>query len=91
MSAATVTTITLTTPHGDARVHVQAAEGARGALVLGHGAGGGVEAPDLVAARKAAIEERVRVALVEQPYRVAARRSPASPMPCSRSRASMPP
>ena len=46
-------------------------------LVLGHGAGGGVEAPDLVAAREAARSERVAVALVEQPYRVAGRRSPA--------------
>src|SRR5438105_10215222 len=49
----------------------------RGALVLGHGAAGGVEAPDLVAARDAARAERLAVALVEQPYRVAGRRSPA--------------
>jgi predicted alpha/beta-hydrolase family hydrolase len=45
--------------------------------VLGHGAAGGINAPDLVAARNAAVEERVWVALVEQPYRVAGRRSPA--------------
>jgi len=49
----------------------------RAALVLGHGAGGGVAARDLVAATKAALEERVGVVLVEQPYRVAGRRSPA--------------
>ena len=49
----------------------------RGALVLGHGAAGGVEAPDLVAAAKAAHSERITVALIEQPYRVAGRRSPA--------------
>jgi uncharacterized protein len=47
------------------------------ALVLGHGAGGGVEAPDLVAATKAARSAQLSVALVEQPYRVAGRRSPA--------------
>jgi uncharacterized protein len=35
-----------------------------------------VEAPDLVAATKAALETGVAVALVEQPYRVAGRRSP---------------
>jgi hypothetical protein len=35
-----------------------------------------VEAPDLVAARQAALAEAFRVALVEQPYRVAGRRSP---------------
>ena len=34
-------------------------------------------APDLVAARDAALHERVSVVLVEQPYRVAGRRSPA--------------
>jgi uncharacterized protein len=47
------------------------------ALVLGHGAGGGVEAPDLVGATQAACEAKLSVALVEQPYRVAGRRSPA--------------
>jgi predicted alpha/beta-hydrolase family hydrolase len=47
------------------------------ALVLGHGAGGGVEAPDLVAATSAARSVGLSVALVEQPYRVAGRRSPA--------------
>jgi uncharacterized protein len=65
------------TPHGLARVHVYAAQGARGALVLGHGAGGGVTAPDLTVATQVALEEAVSVALVEQPYRVAGRRAPA--------------
>jgi predicted alpha/beta-hydrolase family hydrolase len=45
--------------------------------VLGHGAGGGVGAPDLSTATDAALEIGVSVALVEQPYRVAGRRSPA--------------
>ena len=45
--------------------------------MLGHGAAGGVQAPDLGAATKAAVAERFTVALVEQPYRVAGRRSPA--------------
>jgi predicted alpha/beta-hydrolase family hydrolase len=49
---------------------------AKGALVLGHGAGGGVAGRDLVAATIAAVDEQVTVALVEQPYRVAGRRSP---------------
>jgi predicted alpha/beta-hydrolase family hydrolase len=48
-----------------------------GALVLGHGAGGGIHAPDLLAASAAAAEAHCLVALVEQPYRVAGRRSPA--------------
>jgi len=64
-------------PSGPARVYVHAADSARAWLLLGHGAGGGVEAPDLVAATEAALAERVSVGLVAQPYRVAGRRSPA--------------
>jgi len=67
----------LDTPHGPARAHLHPADAPRGALVLGHGAGGGVTAPDLVAATRAAVAAGVSVALVEQPYRVAGRRSPA--------------
>jgi predicted alpha/beta-hydrolase family hydrolase len=65
------------TPHGPARVHLDRTTGAWGGLVLGHGAGGGVGARDLVAAAAAAKAEGLSVALVEQPYRVAGRRSPA--------------
>ncbi len=68
--------IEIDTPHGLARAHVHTSADAKGALVLGHGAGGGVEAPDLVAARKAALSVAFTVVLVEQPYRVAGRRSP---------------
>jgi predicted alpha/beta-hydrolase family hydrolase len=58
-------------------VHLRPVESPIGALVLGHGAGGGVEARDLVAAATAAQSARLSVALMEQPYRVAGRRSPA--------------
>jgi predicted alpha/beta-hydrolase family hydrolase len=71
-----VTVATLQTPHGPARVHRHAAADPRAALVLGHGAGGGIAAPDLVAVTRVALECDVSVALVEQPYRVAGRRSP---------------
>jgi uncharacterized protein len=67
----------LETPHGQARAYVHALESPIAALVLGHGAGGGVESPDLVGAAKAARSTGLSVALVEQPYRVAGRRSPA--------------
>jgi hypothetical protein len=70
-------TFELETPHGIARAHVDRRREARGTLVLGHGAGGGVAAPDLTAAAKAAAASGWTVALVEQPYRVAGRRSPA--------------
>jgi predicted alpha/beta-hydrolase family hydrolase len=65
------------TPHGPARAHVTKVRGAGGAVVLGHGAGGGVGAPDLVLAVEVAQAAKLSVALVEQPYRVAGRRSPA--------------
>ena len=65
------------TPHGTARVHLHWATRPLGLLVLGHGAGGGAAARDLVAATGAALDVGVSVALVEQPYRVAGRRSPA--------------
>ncbi len=65
------------TPHGRARVHLHLEEKPAGALVLGHGAGGGVTSRDLVTATKAAGAAGWSVVLVEQPYRVAGRRSPA--------------
>jgi predicted alpha/beta-hydrolase family hydrolase len=65
----------LDTPHGPARAHLHPVEAPRAALVLGHGAAGGLAAPDLVAATAAAQDAQVSVALVEQPYRVAGRRS----------------
>ena len=69
--------VDIETPHGIARAHLHPVEDPRGAVVLGHGAGGGVGAPDLVAATRAANAAGWTVALVEQPYRVAGRRSPA--------------
>lgn len=66
------------TPHGPARITVHnAVDHAWAVLLLGHGAGGGVAAPDLVAATGAAHAAGVHVVLVEQPYRVAGRRAPA--------------
>jgi predicted alpha/beta-hydrolase family hydrolase len=67
----------LETPYGPARAHLSAAESAVGALVLGHGSGGGVGSADLVGAGRAASAAGLSVVLVEQPYRVAGRRAPA--------------
>jgi predicted alpha/beta-hydrolase family hydrolase len=72
-----VSALDLDTPHGRARAHLRPADAPSGALVLGHGAGGGVGSRDLVAAADAANAAGWSVALVEQPYRVAGRRSPA--------------
>jgi predicted alpha/beta-hydrolase family hydrolase len=65
------------TPHGRANAHLHPADEPRAALVLGHGAAGGVGSRDLVAVTEIARSEGVSVVLVEQPYRVVGRRSPA--------------
>ena len=68
------------TPHGDAhldRRRVRPAGSARGTLVLGHGAGGTVQAPDLQAVAEVAHDAGWHVELLTQPYRVAGRRAPA--------------
>jgi hypothetical protein len=70
-------TFQIETPHGPARAHLQLGAADRAALILGHGAGGGVDAPDLVAVSEAARPLGFGVVRVEQPYRVAGRRSPA--------------
>jgi predicted alpha/beta-hydrolase family hydrolase len=72
-----VTVLELDTPHGRANAHLHSADEPRAALVLGHGAAGGVASRDLVTVTRVARSEGVSVALVEQPYRVAGRRSPA--------------
>ena len=51
LSAATL--IALETPHGPARVHLHAAADPRAALVLGHGAGGGIAATSSTVTRVA--------------------------------------
>src|ERR1700761_6916529 len=71
----------INTPRGPAEVQVTEPTGRPTALlVLGHGAGGGVQAPDLVKVHGVAVEAGLRVALVTQPYRVAGRRA-APPAP----------
>jgi len=70
-------TLEIDTPSGTAKVHLNGADEPRAALVLGHGAGGGVQAKDLAAVARVAHSLGISAALVEQPYRVAGRRSPA--------------
>ena len=65
------------TPHGPARVHLRPVKKPVAGLVLGHGAAGGVGTTDLAATTEVAKQAGVSVALVEQPYVVAGRRSPA--------------
>jgi len=73
-------TIEVPTEFGPARAHLRTPSGpVVGRLVLGHGAGGGIEAPDLVAARAAAVGQGWQVVLVEQPWRVAGKRVAPAP------------
>jgi predicted alpha/beta-hydrolase family hydrolase len=71
----------IATPLGPARAHTTEADGAvRGTLVLGHGAGGGVESADLLAVTAGAAAAGWRVVRVEQPWRAAGKRiAPAPP------------
>ncbi|MFB6891613.1 alpha/beta family hydrolase [Kitasatospora sp. NPDC056327] len=72
--AAPVTRELVPTPAGDARITLHAAAGPRAVLALGHGAGGGTGARDLVALAAGLPPRGVSVALVEQPWRVAGRK-----------------
>ncbi|MET8910735.1 alpha/beta family hydrolase [Micromonospora sp. NPDC004551] len=65
------------TPRGPARIHADLPAAGTTVLVLGHGAGGDVDAPDLVAVRDALVGAGAGVVRVTQPYRVAGRRAPA--------------
>ena len=65
------------TSGGAARVYLDGdARAARFLFALTHGAGGGVEAPDLLAARDAGLSLGGLVARVLQPYRVRGARAP---------------
>lgn len=68
--------IAIDTLHGPASAYVEAVDRPRGAIVLGHGAGGGIAAPDLTAAVAVARSLGLTTVLVEQPYRVAGKKAP---------------
>jgi uncharacterized protein len=66
------------TPSGPAWADIDHPDGDPvGVLYAGHGAGGGVDAPDVRAARAGALAAGFVVARITQPYRVAGRRAPA--------------
>lgn len=71
--------VELGTPRGPGRVHLHHVDAPRAWVLLGHGAGGGVHAPDLQTVARTARAAGIGVGLVEQPYRVAGRRSPPRP------------
>ncbi|MEP6599832.1 MAG: alpha/beta family hydrolase [Actinomycetota bacterium] len=67
----------ISTPSGPAWVDLDQPPSPSALLLLGHGASGGVDSPDLRAVRTAVLDAGVAVARVTQPYRVAGRRAPA--------------
>ncbi|MEU6972989.1 alpha/beta family hydrolase [Kitasatospora aureofaciens] len=62
------------TEAGDARITYHRADAAKAVLALGHGAGGGIGARDLVALAGRLPDRGITVALVEQPWRVAGKK-----------------
>ena len=67
------------TPSGRAQYELTRPRSPRALAVFGHGAGGGIEAPDIVAVHDALVAAGIAVARVVQPYRVAGRRTPPAP------------
>ncbi len=63
----------VSTPRGEARLVVRRAKRPIATLVLTHGAGGGIDAPDLVRLARTLPQQDVSVTLVEMPWRVAGR------------------
>ncbi len=69
-----MTRLEVATERGVAWADVDEVDAPVGLLLLGHGAGGNVDAPDLLAARDAAVDRGFIVVRMTQPYRVAGRR-----------------
>jgi predicted alpha/beta-hydrolase family hydrolase len=67
------------TPTGTARLHVSAVARARALVVLGHGAGRGVDTADLLGLAAALPRHGVSVVLVDQPWVVDGRRIAVAP------------
>ena len=65
----------LQTPAGLARLHIAAADQPRAVLLLGHGAGGGIGAVELVGLADALPARGITVVRFEQPWVVAGRRT----------------
>lgn len=68
------------TPRGDARLVVRRAKRPLAMLVLTHGAGGGIDAPDLLRLARTLPQQDISVTLVEMPWRVVGKKlAPAPP------------
>jgi len=70
--------LSIDTPVGEGWVDLDLTPDATRLLLIGHGAGGGVEAPDIKAIQKSCLAAGISVGRVTQPYRVAGRKMPPS-------------
>ena len=69
------------TPKGEARLLIRRAKRPLATLVLTHGAGGGIDAPDLLRLARTLPQQDISVTLVEMPWRVAGKKlAPAPPV-----------
>ncbi len=75
----TTTVRTVATPYGDARLHTDRSRRPVAALALGHGAGGGVDSPDLAALARDLPRQGVTVFRIEQPWRLAGKKVASPP------------
>ncbi len=69
-------TFDVDTPQGPAQVTLQTPGEPSALLLIGHGASGGIDAPDILAARDVAVRAGLAVGRVLQPYRVRGSRAP---------------
>ena len=69
----------IATPHGPARLMRDRSRHPVATLLLGHGAGGGIDSPDLTALARQLPRHGVSVVRVEQPWRVAGKRVASRP------------
>ena len=67
------------TPHGDARIHTDRSRSPIATLLLGHGAGAGVEVMDLAELARRLPREGISVIRLEQPWLVAGKRIAPTP------------
>ncbi|WP_405061055.1 hydrolase [Kribbella sp. NBC_01505] len=67
------------TPHGEARIVAHRARRPVATLALGHGAGGGIEAPDLAALAARLPKQDINVFLIEQPWKRAGKKLAPAP------------
>lgn len=70
---------TVSTPHGDARLVGDRSRHPIATLLLNHGAGGGIDAPDLAALAKSLPRQGISVLRLEQPWKVAGKKIAPAP------------